>query len=356
MVDGRVNDEMIEIGDPTEEPTVAEPPPRVVIEYRERGVPWMLIPPLLVLSAVGAVLLYTKLAPHPNSREQASVAKIVESLGPPPAEVPEASVPPVETPIVPVARPELKADEVPPPIAPPSNPVEPVSPFLIPVEPTPEPPKVPEPAPFPRVQGLGFDPKALEADRKAEAPADPALAAVARQDRPDDRDLPREIDPDLLPPDPRQARVRQQQRKLELARKIEDERVRFHAELKVICRKFREKSAPKIFEMSKGFDNKLDPSAKTAAIGLLGKTGKFAGADRRARIEVLRSLGYPEYLILEDLFETYEKQQIGERDGPRDFDEACYFTALFLLRNPPRQMSSSSRPVSAPGNVAGPVR
>ena len=66
MSEERVDDGMIEIGDPTEEPTYPEGPTRVVIEYRERGVPWMLIPPLLVLSAVGAMVAYHKWFPQAN--------------------------------------------------------------------------------------------------------------------------------------------------------------------------------------------------------------------------------------------------------------------------------------------------
>jgi len=65
MGDEHVEDGMIEIGDPSVEPTAAEPPARVVIEYRDRGVPWMLIPPMIVLSAVAAVIVHHKLTPPP---------------------------------------------------------------------------------------------------------------------------------------------------------------------------------------------------------------------------------------------------------------------------------------------------
>ena len=89
MIDDRVKDGMIEIGDPAEEPTTAQPPPRVVIEYRERGVPWMLIPPLLVISAVGAIIADHKYAP-PNARFQPiAVVKAPSAPGPPnPSEAP----------------------------------------------------------------------------------------------------------------------------------------------------------------------------------------------------------------------------------------------------------------------------
>jgi len=359
MLDERLDDGMIEIGDPTEEPKANEPAPQVVIQYHERGgVPWMLVPPLLVISAVLAVLLYIRFAP--KQVQPHSIAKAADAAEPLGGE-PEPPVPPATIAPTPIANanPEPKVEQAPPSVAPLSNPVEPVVPASVPapVEPTPEPVKSAEIAPFSRVQGLGFDPKALEAERKLEAPDDPALAPVVRQDRPDDRDLPREIDPDLLPPDPRQAKVRQQQRKLEMLKRVEDERFRFHADLKAICGKFREDSAPEILEMRKQYDLKIDPKAEKVAAELLGKNGKHAGADRRTRIELLRSLGYPEPVILDNIFVAYEKLwKINERDGPRDHVEAYYHAALFLLRNPPAPARPMSRAVSAPNGAPGPAR
>ena len=56
MTEPRPDDAMLEIGDIDEDPTAPAGPegPRVVIEYRDRGVPWMLIPPLLAMAAVVA--------------------------------------------------------------------------------------------------------------------------------------------------------------------------------------------------------------------------------------------------------------------------------------------------------------
>ena len=76
MAEEPVDDEMIEIGDPTEEPSAAEPPPQVVIEYRERGVPWMLIPPMIVVSAV---------ARRPGLSQARPDARLPASAAPAPA-------------------------------------------------------------------------------------------------------------------------------------------------------------------------------------------------------------------------------------------------------------------------------
>ena len=328
--------EMIEIGDPTEEPPAGEAPPSpIVIQYHERGgVPWMLIPPLLLVSAVGAVLVYHQFAPpkvvvHPvevTRTPEVAAPQAVEPLAPVPASIPSSEAP------------------APPP------PLEPPPVAVTVVEPPPLQLPEPQPAPFPRVQGLGFDPKALENERKVEAPADAAIAPAAKDDPPvPHEEQPREVDPDLLPPDPREARLRQAQRRVEALRKVEDERTRFHAEVRALCKKFGEDAGPEIRDLSKNFDSRVEPLAEKRAVQLLGKSGAFAGADRRTRIELLRSLGYPEPVILGDLFDHYEKRLIGERDGPQSPGEAFYRSALVLLRHPPH---AASRPVSAAGSPA----
>ena len=344
MAEPHDEDAMIEIGDPTEEPGVEEStPPPVVIEYHERGgVPWMLIPPMLALSAVGSILLYHKLAPR---RDAVPPSGSVRSGQFPEPVVTSGSAPTAApSSVEPIAPVEPKRDELKPVDPLPEAPAPPASTAEAPAEPIP--PMPPPPAPKVSVEGLGFDPKALEADRNADARADPALAPAVRDERPEERDLPREVDPDLLPPDPRDARKRQEKRKLELARRVDEERLRFHAELKVICNKLRENSWSAILEMRQNYDLKIDPAAEKQAVYLLGKSGKFAGADRRTRIDLLRALGYPEPVILDNLFVTYEKRQIGERDGPKDLEDAYYRTALFLLRNLPRPSNPPARPVS----------
>jgi hypothetical protein len=374
MPEGPVDDQLIEISDPTEDTPEVEAAPQVVIQYHERGgVPWMLIPPLLVLSAVGAIVLYAKFAPRSRWQQQAPPALVKAADLPKP--IIDAPIPPnMPAPIPPepvaaaapgpvaaapgriaasglVVAPEPKAEDSLPAILPPP----PVEPVAEPAE-VAEPAKVAVPAPFPRVAGVGFDPKALDADRAAEPRADPALAPAVGEDKPVERDQPREVDPDLLPPDPREARLRQQKRRLEILQRVEDERSRFHDQLKVICRNFREDSGPEILEMRKQFDLKIDPRAEKDAAELLGKSGKYVGADRRTRIALLRSLGYPEPVILDNLFFIYEKHHIGERDGPMDASEAYYLSALSLLRNPPRSKTPTSRAVSDPGDRSVPGR
>ena len=348
MVDERADDEMIEIGDPDEEPTDPEPSARVVIEYRERGVPWMLIPPLLIISALGAVLLYHKLAPEVRRPQPSSLANVV----PPAAAALEPSTP--ADPILPTSPPapvavEKAADVPPVAAAPPAPPIEPVaSPFELP-----EPVKEPETAPFPRVQGLGFDPRALEAERKAEPLADPSLAP-ARDVPPDDLDQPREVDPDLLPPDPRLARARQKQREAEAIRKVEADRVRFHSDLAKVCKKFGESSGPEILKLFDQYDVQVEPTAQKRAVAALGKTGQFVGADRATRIALLRSLGYPEPAILSDLCEQVGRYQSkAVRGGLNSKAEVMYLCALYLLKHAPPGATNPARPASSNRASAG---
>ena len=367
MVEGDVDGGMIEIGDPTEEPSRVEPPPRVVIEYRERGVPWMLVPPLLILSAMGAVLVYHKFAPsriRPQSASPVKPAAIGQVQSPPSNGPPERVLPKSATP-TPTPAPAPAVDKPVEPAAPPpatATAAAVTMPPSVEAPPSSELPPIPEqpanPPTFPRVEGLGFDPKALEAQRKAEATGDEALAPASKEDQPaqpTDRadapvepEQPTEVNPDLLPPDPRLAKVRQKQRQAELRQQVEGDRTEFHAELKAICRKSRENCLDDIKDvLFPKYGTQLEPAVKERAVRLL--TGRYAGADRATRIDLLRGVGFPEIQILNDIYENFEVRRIGERDGPRHDSEAMYRASLFLLNHPPRPANPPSRAVSATG-------
>ena len=336
MGDERVEDEMIEIGDPSEEMTAVEPPPRLVIEYRERGVPWMLIPPMIVLSAVGAVLLYTKLTAAP-AHPSASIA--VSRTAEAPAESarwgrrqPRSPSPGRRWP------PRSRPDAGPGPRrgrglssrfdVPPARPAEPSRPSRR---------RSPSPLPHPQVQGARIRPQGARGRSEGRGPGRPGPGdrPSPATDRPDDRErLPREIDPDLLPPDPLEARRRQQQRKVELALKVEDERSRFHAELKAICRKFREDSGPEIREMIKRIRRQRRPEGPEDGGRVAGqerqvRRGGSAGPRRTPPVPRLPRTRHPRR-HLQPRDEANQRTRRAQRSR-----EAYYFTALFLLRNPP---------------------
>jgi hypothetical protein len=353
MGNERVEDEMIESGDPSVETTAAEPPPRVVLEYRERGVPWMLVPPMVVLSAVAAVMVYSKLSPPPRP---VRVSAPSEPMAVDPVAAAEAPGSPSPTQPGPSSAIEPQAE---------SRSV-PASPFELAMErpsitsPSTAPAEVPaagaipqEPAPFPRVQGLGFDPRALV---DPEPPVDQAVAPVAGPQDPPAREAlpaidpggraqPEEVDPDVLPVDPREARRRRDLRVVEARRKAEADRGRFHAELRAICRKPGEKAVPEIDELCKKYGMDVDPAIKSQAARLLEVSA--AGAGREVRINLLRSLGFSEPVILHDIFESQGRwDNKATRGGPRSKEQVMYQSALLLLGYPPTRVASPSRPVS----------
>jgi hypothetical protein len=372
MPEENANDGMIEIGDPFEESAAVEPPPRVVIEYRERGVPWMVLPPILVICAVVAVTAYRKFAPvlvleSPRTQAVATVPRQPETLNPLPAvATPASSTPTQPQAPVEVAGWPVEKSAIPDPSTPilPVEPPKPVVELPVVAEPTPVAEKPAEPANSPSVTGVGFDAKALEAEKKAELPpTDPAIAPAARQDAPqeparpvitDEKNLPVEMDPELLPPDPRMARVRDQQRAEEAVKQSELDRIRFHNDLREICRISRDDYIKEVIAVSNRYGMQASPKSKKAAAALLGKNGRFVGADRLLRIDVLRAVEFPEPLILEDIFDNYEKGRIGERNGPRNANEAMYRSILFLLRYAPGQPASPVRAANRPAQVPRP--
>jgi len=348
-------DQMIEIGDPTEEPTGIEPvaPPRVVIEYRDRGVPWMLIPPLLVLAAVVAVVAAAALRPEPE--------RVAARVPVPAPTVPTQAAPiPTPTPVVPT--PALAPASTPEPAPPPVAVVAvapPVEPSVAPVaEPDPDPPQ------SPRVQDLGFDPDAFKPDPKVEAPVDPALALAGQgpaRDGPaagpgavDADKQPVEVDPEVLPPDPKRAIQLRLRRIVEAKRQADVDRVQFHAELAAICRRQGDRAAPAIQELCLKYGNEVEPAIKQQAAKMLGQKGIAAGVSRPVRINLLRKQGFPEPAVLLDIFEqdmrllTTDGKTLSKavRGGPRSMDEVFCLAAQMLLNNPPWRAATpaSTRP------------
>ncbi len=363
----RPDDTMVEIGDIEEEPTSApEPPARVVIEYRDRGVPWMLVPPFLVMAVVVAVVVALNLnarwnprrptvavAPTPaTAPDPAGSADAIGTVQPadqvlPTADVPDPRVvenPPslpvvVEPPKLPGEVPTMIAD----PIAQPTVKGE-VDP-LVPVEPT--------PAPAPKV-ALGFDPKALvnpppdvpavDRDQAVAQAGQPGVAAPA-PNPPDQAD---QVDPDLLPPDPRRAQFDRQKRAVAARRKLEAERAEFHTRLLAITNRLGRRAAPAIHELCQEFEQEIPASALEQAKKALGKTGMHAGARTAERIGLLRQLGFPETAILGDLFDIDTRHESPEGRHTPSQDEMYVRSAMLLLNNPPTRAASSTRAVSAP--------
>ena len=133
---------------------------------------------------------------------------------------------------------------------------------------------------------------------------------------------------------------------MEARHKAEDDRVQFHADLRAICLKLKSKAGPEIAELCKRYGTDVDPEAKVRATRALNVSA--AGADRPVRINLLRSLGFPESLILLDLFGNQGRwESRATRGGARSADDIMYRSALILLGHPPGRVASATRPVSS---------
>ena len=380
MTEQRPDGGMIEIGDPDEPPAgdpAPGPAPQVVIEYRDRGVPWMLVPPLLALVAVVAgvgAYNYTAtlksqrptppaLAANPAPPAADDLAEPI-SGPPPPVGRPEGAPQPpppaaIENPATPVAPPPEPANTSATPTAAPA-----ADPLMMLAEATGRPPGPVDPPPT-RLLDLGFDPKAFETPVPGANPAEGAnpvdlpANAAAPPGTPADRplmgpgaDQPDAVDPDLLPPDPRKARAERQKREGEARARAEKERFEFHANLNLIYKKFGSNSGPKVRELCQAFGQDVSPAAKNQAVQALGRTGMFAGANRKGRISLLRKLGFPEPAILGDIFDMESRHETPDaRDSPSK--EGLYLHSVrILLQHPPGRPAGTNRLVPLPATHA----
>ena len=369
MTEPRPDDAMIEIGDieADDEVVVAsEPPPQVVIEYRDRGIPWMLVPPLLALVAVVAgVGVYNYNAGLKNRRPQPDPVVAIPQVEPAEEPLPDP-VPgyPLTTDRfggAPAPAPQPKVFENPPApatavvVAPslddPTLVVGPATPLIPPGPADATPTPTPEPAPSTIITGQFFDPAAFElaanpaATDPGAAPIDQNLAPVAGIEMgvaPDVApDQPMAIDPDLLPPDPRKARADRQRRTYEARKRLEEERFEFHVHLNAIYKQYGKRSAPLISELCQAYGQDIPPAAKNQAIKLLGRG--MAGAGVTTRINLLRKLGFPESAILGDIVDV-ESGLVSSVQRNAPSKEALYLHAVrILINNPPNRPAGTAR-------------
>lgn len=385
---------LAEIGDFDDADPGPVAPPRVVIRYRERGIPWLLVPPLIALSGVIAVV------------GAYSVRKYLRSPVPPSPEV-TAAGPSASTPALssegeggPAAPAVAWVDQPPPPTGPtdpfglpiaepaPSlpasilaeSPVEiPFGDAAAPDEPTPAPVATHDPGETTPPAGrdetvpIGFDPAMLlpegMGNAQPGAPPDPAVASArlagdpvasvtgpevvepARTEPPQATGVPDA----LLPPDPRVALV--ERRRLDAERRLarEEERFRFHADLRALCKEKGNQAAPAIKALIQAYNPVIPAAAKDQANKLLGKTGLYSRVELPQRLALLRRIGFPEPILVNVIFD-YETSKVYEmskfspsgrtipigRDAPSP--EVMFVRAAgILLNNPP------TRPKTAPG-------
>ncbi len=343
--------------------------PQLVVVYRSRGVPWLLIPPLLLLAAVGGVVGYRKSA-RPEVKVVTLVSPAPPSLTLPGPErptsqdVPAVSSEPVTKPAgestLPVGTGAIALTSPPsliPESALPSPPLPgPTPPAAIPAAPNnPDAEGMPVPEAVPaRREPVGFDPDAARTIGGADAPRRPATEEIrADMRREADERLAEQLrleamKPDLLNPDPREVRKRRDELILSARRQAAQERIPFHAELRQILLEPGNLSGREIQRLCDRYVLDIPPEIfEPMNRDLVGPATRLTTQGRVAR---MRRWGAPETVILHDLVEQSMKDR-NTRGGPRNPTEAWVFAARMLLAMPPSPVASATAPPVKPPAV-----
>jgi hypothetical protein len=347
--------------------------PQVMVVYRRQGVPWVLVPPLMLISAVSGAIGYRKTVGHERPIVIAQVSPAEDA----PKVIPREEPAPVVTPppasqekAAPVVLPEEKPVPTPAPLAvvavqPPPAPVAPepatapageskpapvASPFDV-LETRPATPE--EPA---KRAAVGFDPDAAKVTL-APTPT-PADGPVLGDGRPGEGVMKPKTDevfsefqqeaearmaerlrleaakPGLLQGNPRETRERVREMIAEARRESERQRMPFHADLRRVLAERGYQGGRDIQELFDTYGGRdcLPEIMKEVNRDLVGPAARLT---QQARVERMRRWGLPEQLILEDLVER-EKTNANGRNGPRNPDQAWVIAARMLLTMPPK--------------------
>jgi hypothetical protein len=342
------------------------PPPQVVIQYCDRSLSSVLAPPLVVLVLAGGIILVRALTPDWQGysalrrvQNLKAAQTVATQAGP---EAPPA--PP--TPVILLTR----AEKTP----------EPKGAASAETPPTPQPNQTPEPddhvipataegpgatpddsaTTAPPAKPKLFDPPAAPA-----VPPEPAqpdqkqITAMAwdaiRQEaawQQAHRDWMERNKLPLAAQASREARQRAQAA-LDEARDWNNRaRGSFRAELARLVSqgKARSRGDKELFiqwieQLCQDFTQKIVPAMEDQVHNFLAN--KAMGMPRVQRVQWLRRLGWPEPLILDQIW-TEEKGRILARNGPRDEAEAAYIAAVQLLNIPVNEPNATPRPRRTP--------
>ncbi len=371
---------------------VGTPEPKLLVVYRSRGVPWLLIPPLLLVAAVAANIVYRR-------SERPEFPMVIPSGPTLAAAGPLAATPGVSTSGREISRypaPDLSArptvpgettptTELPPPTAIEAPPAVPpvVAALTPPVEPKPDAVAGPFARPPDEVRRdpVGFDPEAakvaaaaLIAPKAVETKVPENIASreridstpplIARGGRPPSdealADAQREAErrlaeqaglaaakPDLLNPDPREV-TNQRHELISSSRRLAAQaRGPFHAEVRQLLAEQGNGAGPMIQRLCNS--NRYGRDTLPEILGPMNKdlVGPASRLSLPGRIKRMRSWGVPETMILDDLVEA-EITNYKARGGPRSEAEAWVRAARVLLANPPaKPLAPASRTATA---------
>lgn len=153
----------------------------------------------------------------------------------------------------------------------------------------------------------------------------------------------------LLEQDRRQGRIRKAEEARKLKVEIEEKRADFLRELGRILKERGSSSGPEIVALCARYGRSVPRESEIRAYKIL-KTANGYRLEPRARVELLRDLGWPESMILDELAHQ-QLREIGRRNGPRNRAEALAAAARVLLSIP---LQSSSAAVAPNGAAAHP--
>jgi hypothetical protein len=330
------------------------PAPRVVIEYRSRGLSSRLWPPLLIL--VAALVIVT----HQRQRPIRPVPMPVE---------PEAPKPPPEPLVVkviteparprPVAGPPVPGDRgVPNPPMPDDNPGSdgPGSRASTPI--TSQAPPEADPGPEPKSEpvqvaavdrpAIGFVPPDERGPAESSEPTEPQPVPSREEVM---EDVQREAD-----------RIEAERQRLEeikpqleawglieVIRKAQRQRAEFHDDLRQILMVRGDAAGKDILNLCDSYGRTTRPEVEHAVNRALRTS--HARLSLRSKVEMMRFLGWPEPRILDYLVGEHD-WTIRGRGGPRDANSARVLAARLLLTMP---IKPASRPATASATPARPA-
>ena len=119
----------------------------------------------------------------------------------------------------------------------------------------------------------------------------------------------------------------------EVFQKIQADRPAFHNELRRLVQELGDGAGPEINSLCNRFGREPLPEVKKLVILALNRSA--ARLKRKPKIEMLRSQGVPEPVIL-DVLAHEEHNKINTRGGPRDRNEVLAHAAKLLLEYPPK--------------------
>jgi len=381
--------------------SVSAPPPLVVIQYRNRGLHAALLPPLLILLTALVITSYQRqarlrpLTPPPATSSKAAEPAtsagrgrviivegsvtgaavepiMVRAAIPPPPPPPPASVAAPVPPTTPDPLAEPMAED--PLLARADNPLKPgpFSPFdleaeegnpTLPTEPGREiaaetPLEPPAPLMSASKDDLSVDSPELAfrvvgEHAPAESELDPkvtkeqimeGIQVEADQKKADQEDFKREM---------AQAKSREYH---ETFRKLQSDRPLFHNDLRRLLQELGDGAGVEINALCDRYGRTTLPEVHKVVVLALNRSA--ARLKREAKIELMRSLGVPEPVIL-DYLAKEQHHNMNRRGGPRDSNEVRASAARILLAYPPSRpqasppKAKSARTPAAPHSMIG---